>query len=277
MPTELRSKFGYLDYDDMIVKLDEGVFDAYDIIFSKDRKTQYIINPENKPIEVISRIKVFETTEQAVSGINEATDTYEGQIIAVKDSTKYRGYIVNKNIHNYYTISPLYENPDAINYDDLGNIPITNLRGEVSSPIVLSELSNGIYKIEGFFITPDEPSDVKNTVVGNLILVEGNYIKRITNKEICDYITVSGGVVVEKYATEDYIQELNYVTHNELESYGYVSDSEVDAKLTALESALREELIDYMEETFESKISSIVDAKFEQSQIPSEYINSLFP
>lgn len=40
-------------------------------------------------------------------------------------------------------------------YDDLKNAPITNLEGSLSSPILLSELSSGVYRITGNYYVCD--------------------------------------------------------------------------------------------------------------------------
>ena len=278
--TELRAKFGYLTYNDMLTKLSEGIFDAYDVIYLKDRKVQYIINEENVPIEIRARIKVYPNTTQALADLNSSSDTYVGQIVSILDSDFYRGYSVNLDSENKYILIPLYQNPELVDYNDLANIPIINIRGEVDSPVVLSELDNGIYKVKGFFVSPDSV-EVKNTVVGNIVLVENNLIKRIANNSIYDYRpNGSGGIATEEYATKEYIAQLDYVTHAQLEECDYVSNSELDVKIAALRVSLAEELMAYIDEVFETRVADIVDrtvdAKFEASQIPDEDIEELF-
>lgn len=277
--SELRAKFGYLTYDDMLTKLSEGVFDAYDVIYLKDRKVQYVINEENQPVEIRSRIKVYQNKTQALADLNSSADTYVGQIVSILDADFYRGYSVNLDSEDKYILVPLYKNPELVDYNDLANIPIINLRGEVDSPIYFSELDNGIYKIKGFFITPDG-GEAKNTVVGNIVLVEDNLIKRITNSSIYDYHLTGAGVITEEYATKEYIAQQDYVTHTQLEECDYVSNSELDVKIAALEASLAEELKEYIDDVFETRVADIVnrtvDAKFEASQIPTEDIEELF-
>jgi hypothetical protein len=278
---ELRAKFGYLTYDDMLTKLSDGIFDAYDVIYTKDRKNQYIISEENEPIEIRSRIKVFDSASDALADINSSSDTYVGQIVSILDSDFYRGYSVNIDSLGAYKLVPLYENPEVVDYNDLANIPIINIRGEANEPIVLKELDNGIYRLKGFFITPDDSTDIKNTVVGNIILVENNLIKRITNNSIYDYLPIAGGdYIAEEYATKGYIEQQNFVTHPELEACDYVSNAELDVKIEALKVSLMADLEEYIDAVFETRVADIVnrtvDQKFENSQIPQEDIEELF-
>ena len=58
-PTETRAKFGFLNYEDMLAKITEGKLDAYDIVFSKDKKQVFILNEQLEPIAMHSKVYLY--------------------------------------------------------------------------------------------------------------------------------------------------------------------------------------------------------------------------
>lgn len=91
-----RIKFAYLTYDDMLSKLESGDINEYDIIYSKDKHITYLITEYLQPLELRSRVYAFNSVSEAEIGLNDATDTYVGQIVSILDKDAYRGYIVNQ-------------------------------------------------------------------------------------------------------------------------------------------------------------------------------------
>ena len=156
VPVDTRAKFGFLTYEDMLAKIVEGTLDAYDIIFSKDTKQVFIINDNLEPVAMRSKVYVYDTVEEANEALNTNTDTYEGQVVSIKDGDVYYGYIVNKDAKGAYFVRPLYEHAEPIDYNTLGNKPIENLMGTFNTPIILVDLPTGLYNICGKFkVTAD--------------------------------------------------------------------------------------------------------------------------
>ena len=219
--TEAKIKFGYLSYDEMLTRIDTGELNEYDVIYSKDRLTTFVISEELKPIEIRSRVYVYDSIVEAESALNTAIDTYIGQIVSIKYNDKYRGYIVNQNIKGFY-VTPLDKHPDIIDYNTLGNRPIVNLTGTLDIPIVVSELNSGLYLIKGQYTISDDISTVYLSASGALFSVEKTssavYIKKITSTEITDY-TVT-----------DVTKSYSYITKEFLEENGYTTTSYVDEK-----------------------------------------------
>ena len=144
-PADTRAKFGFLNYDDMLSRIAEGKLDAYDIVFSKDKKEVFILNESLEPVAMHSKVYVYESIEKANIELNINTDTYVGQIVSILNGDVYYGHIVNKSTDGVYYVTPLYEHAEPIDYDTLGNKPIENLMGTYNTPIILAELPTGIY------------------------------------------------------------------------------------------------------------------------------------
>ena len=89
-----RIKFAYLTYDDMLSKIDSGDLNEYDIIYSKDQYVTYLITEELKPLQLRSRVYVFDSVSEAEIKLNK----HEKQIDA-----EYWGTSENKekNISEY--------------------------------------------------------------------------------------------------------------------------------------------------------------------------------
>ena len=133
-----RVKFAYLTYDDMLLRLESGEINEYDVIFSKDKLTTYIITADLKPIELKSRVYVFDSIEDAEKVLNESSDTYVGQIVSILYEDTYKGYIVNKK-NGRYNVTPLCQDSKAI---DSNTLEIEKLDADVTSAAV--EEGNGI-------------------------------------------------------------------------------------------------------------------------------------
>ena len=205
-PTDTRAKFGFLNYEDMLLKITEGKLDAYDIVFSKDKKEVFILNENLEPIAMHSKVYVYESVEKANEQLNINTDTYEGQIVSILRGDVYYGYIVNKDIKGTYYVKPLYEHAEPIDYDTLGNKPIENLMGTYNSPIILGDLPTGIYNICGKYkVTPDDNKEYL-TGESRLALINNmgttTTIKLVTADGIINFIVSNGEIISDKVVTE---------------------------------------------------------------------------
>ena len=269
-----RIKFAYLTYEDMLSKLDTGELNEYDICFSKDRFVTYIITEELQPLELRSKVYVFDSVSEAETKLNEATDTYIGQVVAILNDGIYRGYIVNKE-NDIFTTTPLWEHPEPIDYDTLGNRPIVNLVGTLDEPIMVSELDNGLYRIKGQYKISDleetvylSASDVICTVSKD---TKGIVIKCITSDNITDYLITSSDISKNSYITNQYLKDNNYTT-----------TSYVDTKIEALELSIQEDMRAYVqgiiEDVFGESLDEIIDNRISENiqSMDSTQIQNLF-
>lgn len=264
-----RAKWAYLSYNSIQQKIDEGVLDSYDVIYTKDTHENYIITPELDIWSVRSRIYTFDSVSEANEKLNINTDTYKGQIVAILNDDKYKAYIVNQNENSIYYTTPLSE--DHIDYNTLGNKPIENLVGTLDEPIIITSLSSGHYKIKGQYKIANSEETVYLSATGDLFILEDNLIKRITKDTITDYI-INNDVIVKKV----------YITDEYLNNQGYATSSYVDAKISAFETSIRLDIETYVQSIIEDviadRLDTIIDEKLDEKiqTVTSDEVTSLF-
>ena len=265
-PVDTRAKFGFLNYEDMLLRIAEGKLDQYDIVFSKDQKQVFIINESLEPIAMHSKVYVYESVEKANEQLNINTDTYVGQIVSIKTGDVYYGYIVNKDAKGAYYVKPLYEQAEPIDYDTLGNKPIENLTGTFNTPIILAELSTGIYNICGKYkVMPD---DEKEYLTGErrLVLVNNmgatSTIKVVTADGIVNFIISNGEVISDRVVTESYLKD-----------NGYTTEDYVNERIKELDLVQRNEIDEYIQNFISTELEKIIDVKIETAM--SKKLNPL--
>ena len=269
-----RIKFAYLTYGDMLSKLESGEINEYDIIYSKDQYVTYLITEDLQPLQLRSRVYVFDSISEAETKLNKSTDTYVGQVVAILDNDTYRGYIVNQK-SGKFIVTPLWEHSEPIDYDTLGNRPIINLVGTVGKPIMVSELDDGIYRIKGQYKISDLEETIYLSASYIIITVSKNNqnieIKKITSDNITDYIVTNSNISKNTYVTEQYLKDNNYTT-----------TSYVDTKIEALELSIKEDMRGYVQEAitevFGEELDKKIDDRIDEKIIPmsDSQIRNLF-
>lgn len=292
--TKTRAKFGYLTYADMLAKIEDGTLDVNDIVFTKDTRQTFVISEDLIPIPMGSKVYTFESTTEANTALNENTDSYDGQIVAIKKDEIYVAYIVNKNYAGKFYVAPI--SPfDEIDYNTLGNRPIENVVGTLDSPLVLDTLSTGIYSVVGQY---QISKSFQITYIGtkaHLYMVEHvndetTIVRKFSPTDIITYtITVkaTGGSSVSvsslvtnttlnntlsNYATKNYVAQelatLEYVTQAEVEKY---VDQVVTEKVeTVVEQVVEEKLAEGIEEMIDARIDEKI------GEVESDSISDLF-
>ena len=245
-----RAKWAYLPYDSIQQKIDEGVLDAYDVIYTKDSHENVIVTPELQMWSVKSKIYTFNSISDANVKLNENTDTYKGQIVSILNGDKYTAYVVNQDPNGVYFATAL--SADNIDYNTLGNRPIENLVGTLDSPIMISNLDTGMYKVKGQYKISATDITTYLSTDGDLFIIgesdTGKIIKRFTKDTIQDYVISDSGVEKKTYITD------KYLTDN-----GYSTTTYVDSKLAAFEESIRQDIRTYVEQTVEDVITEKVD------------------
>lgn len=245
-----RAKWAYLPYNSIQQKIDEGVLDAYDVIYTKDSHENVIITPDLTLWSVKSRIYTFDSVADANTALNTNTDTYKGQIVSILNNDKYSAYIVNQDPNGVYFATAL--SADNIDYNTLGNRPIENLVGTLDSPIMISNLDIGMYKVKGQYKISATDITTYLSTDGDLFIIgesdTGKIIKRFTKDTIQDYVISDNGVEKTTYVTDKYLLD-----------NGYSTTTYVDSKLVAFEETIRQDIQTYVEQTVEQVIEQKVD------------------
>lgn len=270
-----RIKYAYLNYNEIEERLKIGQIDTYDVVFTKDTHEQYLINEDSTLLNITSRVPRFDSVESAIKLLNNSSDTYKGQIVAVFDdnSDVYYGYIVNK-VNGKYNITSLSDSKD---YNSLTNRPVINKTGTLADPVIVGDLDDGLYSVSGEYKIFDEYPTVFSSSVNHLFLVEKSntalYVKDVFAKETIIYTLANGKVTTSKIVTEQYLTDNRYIT-----------ETDFDAKLAALDYLGKAEAETYIKqitnEYVYENISDIVDTKINDKianlEADDDEIESLF-
>ena len=271
---ENRVKYAYLDYSDISTRIKNGEIDQYDVVFTKDTHEQYLIKDDLSLLNIKSRIYCFDSIISAKEKLNSNTDTYEGQIVAIadNDSGVYHGYIVNKS-NDEYIITSLTDNGNKIDYDSLVHRPIINKTGSLANPLTIGELDNGLYSISGEYRIFLEYPTIFSSSINHLFVVEKEndkiYVKDVQAKKTVIYVLSNGQVSIENFITS------NYLTENQ-----YITETDFDAKIKALDFVTRNEISDYVKqittEYLEQNLDSKIDEKINSLIADDSEIDNLF-
>lgn len=253
-----RAKFGYLNYNEIIDRINSGELTSFDIVYTKDTHETILITPELELLSLKSKVYCYTDIAAAESQLNKSTDTYAGQIVSILVDDIYIGYIVNQTSKGVFYVSPLSsKNNVDLDYNTLGNKPIINLIGTYDNPILIESLNNGIYCIKGQYIISNKIETVYLATSGDLFIVEiiedVIYVKKITSKEIIDYVIDKSSVTKTTIATTAYI-----------ESCGYATEKYVNEKIAALNYITQEEVETYVSTIIENVVSDLIDSKIEE-------------
>lgn len=271
---ENRVKYAYLDYNDISTRIENGEIDQYDVVFTKDTHEQYLIKDDLSLLNIKSRIYCFDSIISAKEKLNSNTDTYEGQIVAIADNNSgvYHGYIVNKS-NDEYIITSLTDNGNKIDYDSLVHRPIINKTGSLANPLTIGELDNGLYSVSGEYRIFLEYPTIFSSSINHLFVVEKEndkiYVKDVQAKKTVIYVLSNGQVSIEDVITS------NYLTENQ-----YITETDFDAKIKALDFVTRNEISDYVKqittEYLEQNLDSKIDEKINSLIADDSEIDNLF-
>lgn len=271
-----RAKFSYVNREDITKLINNGNIDANDIIYTKDTHENIFIGSDLSINPIRSKIYRFSDVSSAEKSLNTATDTYEGQIVAILTDGAYTAYIVNKNTGGTYYVTKLSEDAKTLNYDNLGNRPIDNLDGTLDDPITISDLATGIYKIRGQYKICSGDITTYLSSNDNFFLVDHDgtevAIRKITAHNIIDY-TVSENSIVS---------QTNIPTREWIESQGYVTEASVNEKIAVLDFMTKEEVAEYVQNEVLANLEPLIDKRIDLklnesfSQVEASDISYLF-
>lgn len=271
-----RAKFSYVNREDITKLINNGNIDANDIIYTKDTHENIFIGSDLSINPIRSKIYRFSDVSSAEKSLNTATDTYEGQIVAILTDGAYTAYIVNKNTGETYYVTKLSEDAKTLNYDNLGNRPIDNLDGTLDDPITISDLATGIYKIRGQYKICSGDITTYLSSNDNFFLVDHDgtevAIRKITAYNIIDYAVSKNSIV----------SQTNIPTREWIESQGYVTEASVNEKIAALNFMTKEEVAEYVQNEVLANLEPLIDKRIDLklnesfSQVEASDISYLF-
>jgi len=248
------SRFFFSSYREIQDHINAGTVNQWDIVLCSDTQEMLLVTDDFSLVPIQSRVYRFSSVASAESFLNSHKDTYPGQIISVLSSVtgSYQAYMVNQRSNGtYYIQSISVYNSSDLDYNTIGNRPIDNIGGTIEDPVVLSELEDGMYKIKGAYKISDQLETVFQNINNDLITIDtyedGKAIKVISSSSITDYFVDEEKVTRRSYITDEWIKE-----------QGYLTDSEVDAKLQALNIITRDNALEYIRELVREGVESVV-------------------
>lgn len=255
-----RVKYAYLNYDDIQKRIESGEIDQYDIVFTKDTNEQYFIKDDLSLLRITSKVYCFDSVSEAELSLNNNTDTYAGQIVAIANNDTFSGYIVNK-VNGKYTVNLLSDDRKPIDYDSINHRPIVNKTGTQDDNLIIGNLDNGIYSVTGVYKIFNEYPTLFTVSSNHLFLVEKSddisYVKDISAKEIITYTLSNGAVNVLKTVTTQYLEDNQYITNDSFE-----------AKLKTLDLITKAEASEYIKtitnEYLEQNLGNTIDTKIDE-------------
>ena len=263
----LHSRFFFASKQKVQDAINAGTVNQWDIVLCSDTQEMLLINEDFDLIPIHSKVYRFVNIATAEEFLNRALDTYQGQLVSILDTSSgtYRAYIVNHNGARYYVTPISVYSAGDIDYDQIGHRPIEQLYGNVADPVVLSELNNGLYKVNGSYKVCDGLITIFQSNGDHVIMIEHNdvgtedentTIKVITNTSITNYIVdnTSNVTETEYYATQEWVK-----------SQGYMTESDFDAKIQALDIMTREEALEYIQSVLREGVETIVYDVFDET------------
>lgn len=257
-----RIKYAYINYDEIADRIESGKIDQYDVIFTRDTHEQYFVKEDLSLLRIMSKVYCFDSVQNAVKSLNESSDTYAGQIVAISDNdlNVYHGYIVNK-VDREYTVTSLADSGTQIDYDALAHRPIINMAGELANPVIIGSLENGLYSISGVYKIFQEHETIFSTSTKHLFLVDRSetnvYVKDISAKEMTTYTLSDGEVIKSEIITTGYLEDNHYISENDL-----------DAKIEALDLVTKAEASEYVKqittEYLNENLGNTIDEKIDE-------------
>ena len=248
------SRFFFSSYREIQDHINAGTVNQWDIVLCSDTQEMLLVTDDFSLVPIQSRVYRFSSIASAESFLNSHKDSYPGQVISILSSVtgSYQAYMVNQRSNGTFFVQSIsVYNSSDLDYNTIGNRPIDNIGGTMEQPTVLDQLDNGMYKISGAYKISDKLETVFQNLNGDLITVEhdleGVSIKVISSSSISDY-----------YVDEEKVTRRVYVTDEWIRDQGYLTDSEVDAKLQALNIITRDNALEYIQELVRQGVENVV-------------------
>lgn len=249
------SKFVYRNFDEIQNDINSGELNSWDLVLSKDTKEFILIKDDLTLAPIKSKVYRYIDSEEAEKELNNATDTYPGQIVAVLNRNGiYEGYIVNQKANGRYKVDPLAEYSGELDYDLLSHKPIVNIESnDYISPVILDTLKEGFYKVNGVYKISEYLDTIFSSYSSNLFWIHygdsgEKYIKRIGATDITDWvINIDGSILTAIVPTTEWLTE-----------QGYITEPYVDTKIAAMEFVNKNELEEYVQNVVLASINSLV-------------------
>ena len=244
---------------------------------TQDNDVQYIYGTNQiTDVKVDNKQLLFYFQEKEPLCVDLKTTLTDEDITTIKQSIGLDEYAKDDDIKNYLDNiignledkSTVVDYINSLSYNTLSDKPIENLIGTLNSPVYISSLSDGIYKIKGQYIIGGSNTTVNSSPEDTFFLVSHDSeienkitITKIQGDSITLYFLDSDGTFrTDRYITEEWIKTQNFMSANSAKEY--------------IAQAIQETVADVIEQTLDEKLDSALDAKL--GGISTEELNNMF-
>lgn len=170
MAYDNHTRIAYVKTTDIEEALKQGKLDIYDMCITKDTGEIIFINGEKNTLPTRSRVYCYQSYDEAIEGINNSTDTYEGQLLSIWNGSQYDGYIVNIR-NGKFQADPLAAPEIHLDYYDVKEL--TKAEYDALSE---EEKNNG-----NIYLVTDEDTYTSETDIVSLVTGYGRLVLNTVN------------------------------------------------------------------------------------------------
>lgn len=245
---------------------------------TQDNDVQYI-HGVNQLIDVKSNANqllfYFQDKESPLI-VDVKTTLTEDDIATIKQSIGLDEYVkvdklqtyLDNIIGNLEDKSTVVDYINNLSYEKLSDKPIENLIGTLNTPVYISSLTDGIYKVKGQYIIGGSNTTVNSSPEDVLFLVSHDSdiqnkmtITKMQGDSITLYFLESDGTFrTDRYITEEWIKDQNFMSANSAKEY--------------IAQSIQDTVSDVIDQTLDEKIDTALDKKI--GSISTEELTNMF-
>lgn len=265
---------GYLKYPG-ICSVEDG---SYFIWITKENQMEFIggynqitgIDYKDGLLCFMSGDNILYTADVAMTP--ETADRIKDEIVSNLDLTSYAKSddvvrLLDSKIGDIGGKATVSEYVDNLSYNQLHDPPILNLYGSLTKTIVVSALSDGVYRIAGQFQIGGEHQTIQMASDDSVFVVARDHEKEIVNitqllgNAIKLYaLAPDGKCTADRYITDSYISGKDFITSSEVKDY--------------VKTLVTDAIVETIDAVLDARLDSSLDRRI--GGIPDEDIISIF-
>ena len=176
--------------------------------------------------------------------------------------------LLDNIIGNLEDKSTVVEYINSLSYNKLSDKPIVNLIGSLTTPVYISSLDDGIYKIKGQYIIGGSNTTVNSSPEEAFFFVshDADVNKKMTitkmqgDSIVLYFLDSDGSFKTDRYITENWITAQNYMSAESVKEY--------------VAQAIQESVETIVDQTLETKLDSALERKI--GGLTTEQLNNIF-
>lgn len=244
---------------------------------TQDNDVQYVYGTNQIiDVKIDNNQLQFYFQEKEPLCVNLKTTLTDEDIVTIKQSIGLNEYIKENELQTYLDNiignledkSTVVDYINSLSYNKLSDKPIENMIGTLNTPVYISSLADGIYKIKGQYIIGGANTTVNSSPEDTFFLISHDpeinnksTITKIQGSSITLYFLESDGTFrTDRYITEEWVKDQNFMSANSAKEY--------------ITQAIQETVADVIDQTLDEKLDNALDKKI--SGISTEQLTNIF-